>query len=60
MILQPEALRSIRDLHQILEKVRRVRLLTLPVMLAIMLGLIYIKIPGLGEMSRMLWTDGLF
>lgn len=29
-------------------------------MLAIMLGLIYIKIPGLGEMSRMLWTDGLF
>lgn len=30
MILQPEALRSIRDLHQILEKVRRVRLLTLP------------------------------
>ena len=38
MIFQPEAWRPIRDLHQIPEKVRRDRLLMLPVMLAVVLG----------------------
>ena len=35
ILLQPEALQPIRKMHQIPEKVRRDRLLTLPVMLAV-------------------------
>ena len=60
ILLQPEALQPIRKMHQIPEKVRRDRLLTLPVMLAVVLGLIYRKVAGLGEMSRMLWSEGIF
>jgi hypothetical protein len=40
------------------EKLRD-RLLTLPVMLAVILGLIYRKVPGLAEASRVLWGEGL-
>jgi Transposase DDE domain len=58
-LIQPEDFQPIRNSLQIPEKLRRDRLLTLPVMVAVILGLVYRKIPGLAEASRVLWTDGL-
>jgi hypothetical protein len=58
-IIHPEDFKPIRNSLQIPEKLRRDRLLTLPVMVAVILGLVYRKIPGLAEASRVLWTDGL-
>jgi hypothetical protein len=58
-LIHPEDFQPIRNSLQIPEKLRRDRLLTLPVMVAVMLGLVYRKIPGLAEASRVLWTDGL-
>lgn len=58
-LLRPEDFQPIRKNHQIPEKLRRDRLLTLPVMLAVVLGLIYRKIPGLAAASRGLWDEGL-
>jgi hypothetical protein len=49
----------IRNSLQIPAKIRRYRLLTLPVMVAVVLSLVYRKIPGLAEASRVIWTDGL-
>lgn len=59
-LVQPETIKPIRGMHQIPERVRRDRLLTLPVMLAVVLGLIYRQVAGLSEVSRMLWSDSLF
>jgi hypothetical protein len=58
-LLRPEDFLPIRQSHQIPERLRRDRLLTLPVMLAVVLGLIYRKIPGLAAASRVLWDEGL-
>jgi Transposase DDE domain len=58
-LLRPDDFVPIRQGHQIPEKLRRDRLLTLPVMLAVVLGLIYRKIAGLSEASRVLWSEGL-
>jgi Transposase DDE domain len=58
-LLRPEDFVPIRHSHKIPEKVRRDRLLTLPVMLAIVLGLVYRKIAGLSEATRVLWSEGL-
>lgn len=58
-LIHPEDFQPIRNSLQIPEKLRRDRLLTLPVMVAVMLGLVYRKIPGLAEASRVLWTRGL-
>jgi hypothetical protein len=58
-LIHPEDFQPIRHSLQITEKLRRDRLLTLPVMVAVILGLVYRKIPGLAEASRVLWTDGL-
>jgi Transposase DDE domain len=58
-LIHPEDFQPIRNSLQIPEKLRRDRLLTLPVMVAVILGLVYRKIPGLAEASRVLWTDGL-
>jgi hypothetical protein len=58
-LIHPEDFRPIRNSLQIPEKLRRDRLLTLPVMVAVILSLVYRKIPGLAEASRGLWTDGL-
>jgi hypothetical protein len=58
-LLRPEDFLPIRQNHNIPEKLRRDRLLTLPVMLAVVLGLIYRKIPGLAAASRVLWDEGL-
>lgn len=58
-LIHPEDFRPIRNSLQIPEKLRRDRLLTLPVMVAVILSLVYRKIPGLAEASRVLWTDGL-
>jgi Transposase DDE domain len=58
-LLRPEDFLPIRQTHRIPEKLRRDRLLTLPVMLAVVLGLIYRKIPGLAAASRVLWDEGL-
>jgi Transposase DDE domain len=58
-LLHPDDFVPIRQSHQIPEKLRRDRLLTLPVMLAVVLGLIYRKIAGLSEASRVLWSEGL-
>lgn len=58
-LLQPSQFKAISSIHQIPEKLRRDRLLTLPVMLAIVLGLVYRKLPGLSEMVRVLAQEGL-
>jgi hypothetical protein len=58
-LIGPEDFKPIRNSVQIPEKLRRDRLLTLPVMVAVILGLVYRKIPGLAEASRVLWTNGL-
>lgn len=58
-LLKPEDFLPIRLGHQIPEKLRRDRLLTLPVMMAVVLGLIYRRIAGLAEASRVLWDEGL-
>jgi Transposase DDE domain len=58
-LIHPEDFQPIRNSVQIPEKLRRDRLLTLPVMVAVILGLVYRKIPGLAEASRVLWADGL-
>jgi Transposase DDE domain len=57
--IHPEDFQPIRNSLKIPEKLRRDRLLTLPVMVSVVLGLVYRKIPGLAEASRVLWTDGL-
>ena len=41
------------------EKKRRDRLLTLPVMMAIVVSLVYRQIPGLSEIQRVLESEGL-
>jgi Transposase DDE domain len=58
-LIQPSDFQPIRNSLQIPEKLRRDRLLTLPVMIAVILGLVYRKIPGLAEASRVLWTKGI-
>jgi hypothetical protein len=58
-LIHPEDFQPIRNSVKIPEKLRRDRLLTLPVMVAVILGLVYRKIPGLAEASRVLWADGL-
>ena len=58
-LLTPADFLPIRLGHKIPEKLRRDRLLTLPVMLAVVLGLIYRRIAGLAEASRVLWEEGL-
>jgi Transposase DDE domain len=58
-LISPRDFQPIRNSLQIPEKLRRDRLLTLPVMVAVVLSLVYRKIPGLAEASRVLWTDGL-
>jgi Transposase DDE domain len=58
-LIHPEDFQPIRNSLKIPEKLRRDRLLTLPVMVAVVIGLVYRKIPGLAEASRVLWTDGL-
>jgi hypothetical protein len=58
-LLKPEDFNPIRENHQIPERFRRDRLLTLPVLLAVILGLVYRKIPGLSEATRVLWSEGL-
>lgn len=37
----------------------RDRILTLPVMMAIVVSLVYRQIPGLREVQRVLWSEGL-
>jgi Transposase DDE domain len=58
-LIHPDDFKPIRQSLQIPEKLRRDRLLTLPVMVAVVLGLVYRKIPGLAEASRLLWAGGL-
>lgn len=57
--VEPEHFNPIQSYHQIPEKLRRDRLLTLPVMLALVLGLVYRKLPSLGELLRVLNQEGL-
>jgi Transposase DDE domain len=58
-LIRPDDFQPIRQNLQIPEKQRRDRLLTLPVMVAVVLGLVYRKIPGLAEAGRLLWAGGL-
>jgi hypothetical protein len=58
-LLRPEDFLPIRQSHRIPKTLRRDRLLTLPVILAVVLGLIYRKIPGLAATSRVRWNEGL-
>lgn len=58
-LLQPEDFKPIGNYHQIPEKLRRDRLLTLPVMLAVILGLVYRNVPSVSELVRVLWLEGL-
>ncbi len=56
---QPSQFKPISSYHQIPEKLRRDRLLTLPVMLAVVLSLVYRKLPGLSKMVSVLAQEGL-
>jgi hypothetical protein len=58
-LLQPSQFKPIGSYHQIPEKLRRDRLLTLPVMLAILLSLVSRKVPSLSELIRVLAQEGL-
>jgi hypothetical protein len=51
-LISPKDFQPIRNSLQIPEKLRRDRLLTLPVMVAVVLSLVYRKIPGLAEATK--------
>ncbi len=58
-LLEPEQFKPIQAYHQVPEKLRRERLLTLPVMMAVVLSLVYRQVPSLSELLRVLAEEGL-
>lgn len=58
-LLEAEQFKPIQAYHQVPEKLRRERLLTLPVMMAVVLSLVYRRIPSLSELIRVLSQEGL-
>jgi hypothetical protein len=51
--LEPEHFKPIQSYHQIPEKLRRDRLLTLPQVVALVLGLVYRKLPSFSRSQIM-------
>jgi len=58
-LLEPEKFKPIGAYHQVPERLRRDRLLTLPVMMAVVLSLVYRRCPSLSELLRVLSQEGL-
>jgi hypothetical protein len=58
-LLSPESFKPLRLCEDKQKKKLRDRILTLPVMMAIVLSLVYRQIPGLTEVQRVLCEEGL-
>ncbi|MBE9146556.1 IS4 family transposase, partial [Planktothrix mougeotii LEGE 06226] len=58
-VLRPESFKPLKESRGINEKKLRSRLLNLPVMMAIVIGLVYRRIAGLRELLRILSAEGM-